>query len=41
MYRKKMTDRRKDGKIFSATADGTHIKNTNSSARPMRGGIRL
>lgn len=40
MYRKKMTNRHKDGKIFSATADGTHIKNS-LSARPMRGGIRL
>lgn len=39
MYRHKV-NRHKDRKVFSATADGTHIKN-NNSARPMRGGIRL
>lgn len=40
MYRKKITNRRKDRKIFSGTADASHKLNT-SSPRPMRGGIRL
>lgn len=41
MRRQKMSNRRKDGKIFSATADASHKLNSNKSARPMRGGIRL
>lgn len=40
MRRQKM-NRSKDGKIFSATADASHKLNSNKSARPMRGGIRL
>jgi len=40
MFRKKIHNRRRDERMFSATADGTHIKNS-SSGRPMRGGIRL
>lgn len=38
MKRKKV-NKNYDRKVFSATADKTHVKNSN--ARPMRGGIRL
>lgn len=31
----------KDKRVFSETADRTHIMNTMEPARPMRGGIRL
>lgn len=41
MYRSKMRDRRRDGEIFSQTADASHRLNSNKTARPMRGGIRL
>lgn len=41
MRRYKITNRRHDGKMFSHTADASHRLNSNNSARPMRGGIRL
>jgi len=41
MRRQKMHNRRKDARVFSATADASHKLNSNKTARPMRGGIRL
>lgn len=39
-FRKRVSNRRKDRRVFSKTADGTDKINC-SSGRPMRGGIRL
>lgn len=35
------TNRRRDRKIFSRTADQTERVNSGETGRPMRGGIRL
>jgi len=40
-YRHKVRKVHKDQRIFSGTADRTHVVNTMQPARPMRGGIRL
>lgn len=39
--RRRISDAGKDKRIFSETADRTHSVNSNNTARPMRGGIRL
>jgi len=39
--RHKVSSASKDKRVFSHTADQTHVVNTMEPARPMRGGIRL
>lgn len=39
--RRRISDVGQDRRTFSRTADQTHVINTMSPARPMRGGIRL
>lgn len=39
--RRRISDVGRDKRTFSGTADRTHVINTMSPARPMRGGIRL
>lgn len=38
---KRISSPNKDKRVFSNTAERTHVANTLNTGRPMRGGIRL